>query len=41
MADQYLSEDEIERARGLLERVDAMFTQRVVGQADLRRALAR
>ena len=39
MADQYLSDDEIARARRLLERVDSMFTQRVVGQDDLRRAL--
>lgn len=39
MADQYLTDDEIEHAQGLLGRIDAMFTQRVVGQDDLRRAL--
>ena len=39
MADEYLSDDELAHALTLLDRVNAMFAQRIVGQEGLRRAL--
>jgi MoxR-like ATPases len=38
-ADLYLTDGELERAKGLLDRVNVLFRQRVVGQDDLREAM--
>ncbi len=39
MADEYLTDDEVSQAGEMLRRIDAIVTQRLVGQAGLRRAL--
>ena len=39
MAENYLDDAELARARDLLDRVGTLFAQRVVGQDELRRAL--